>query len=65
MVFTLTQWDSLQQGKFYVSAAPINPSELGRNIKYVFALPARYNYVFPTGWEEVEKILEGNPLKAF
>ena len=65
MVFTLAQWDSLQQGKFHVSAAPIDPSELGRNTKYVFALPARYNYVFPTGYEEVEKILEDNPLKAF
>ena len=65
MIFTLAQWDSLQQGKFLVSAAPINPSELGRNTKYVFALPARYNYVFPTGWQEVEKILESNPLKAF
>ena len=65
MIFTLAQWDSLQQGKFLVSAAPINPSELGRNTKYVFALPARYNYVFPTGLQEVAKILEGNPLKAF
>ena len=65
MVFTLAQWDSLQQDKFHIGAAPIGPSELGRNTRYVFALPARYNYVFPTGWEEVEKILEGNPLKAF
>jgi hypothetical protein len=65
MVFTYAQWDSLQQERFHVSAAPIDPSELGRNTKYVFALPARYNYAFLTGWEEVEKILEHNPLKAF
>ena len=65
MVLTLAQWDSVQQIKFHIGAAAILPSELGRNIRYVFALPARYNYVFPTGWEEVEKILEGNPLKAF
>jgi len=38
--------DSLQQEKFHIGAAPINPSELGRNTKYVFALPARYNYAF-------------------
>ena len=65
MVFTLAQWDSLQQEKFHIGAAPIGPSELGRNTKYVFSLPARYNYSFPTGYEEVEKILEGNPLQAF
>lgn len=65
MVFTFSQWDLLQQEKFHIGAAPIGPTELGRNTRYVFALPARYNYTFPTGWEEVEKILEGNPLKAF
>ena len=65
MIFTLAQWDSLQQDKFHIGAAPIGPSELGSNTKYVFALPARYNFSFPTGYEEVEKILEGNPLKAF
>ncbi len=65
MVFTLSQWNNLQQEKFYVSAAPIGPSELGRNSKYVFALPARYNYDFSTGFEEVEKIMSANPLQAF
>lgn len=64
MVFTLDQWNLLQQGKFHIGAAPIGPSELGRNERYVFALPARYNYAFPTGYEEVEKILENHPLKA-
>jgi hypothetical protein len=62
MVFTLSQWDSLQKGNFHIGAAPIGPSELGRNAKYVFALPARYNYAFPTGFEEVEAILESHPL---
>jgi len=64
MVFTFDQWNSLQQGKFYISAAPVGPSELGRNTKYVFALPARYNHAFPTGFEEVEKILASNPLRG-
>lgn len=40
----------------------IGPSMLGQNSKYVFALPPRYNYAFPTGFEEVEKILETGPL---
>ncbi len=64
MVFITAQWESLQQEKFHIGAAPIGPSELGHNSKYVFALPARYNFAYPAGVEEVEKILEGNPLKV-
>ena len=63
MVFTAAQWDSLQQDKFHIGAAPINPRELGRNDSYVLALPARYNFAFPTGHEEVENILQNNPLQ--
>jgi hypothetical protein len=62
MVFTVSQWDRVQSGQLSVGAAPIPPTELGRNATYVFALPARYNYAFPTGWEEVESILQTNPL---
>ncbi len=62
MVFTITQWNSMQKGAFYISAAPFGPSELGRNSKYVFAIPPRYNYAFPQGYKEVETILAGNPL---
>jgi len=65
MVFTLAQWDKIEHEDFYVSAAPIGPSELGRNSTYVFALPPRYNYAYATGWEEVEKILEGKALQTF
>ena len=64
MIFTLDQWNSLQQGEFHIGAAPIGPKELGRNTGYVFALPARYNYAFPPGYEEVENILEDNPLQV-
>ncbi|WP_211233479.1 hypothetical protein [Thermicanus aegyptius] len=62
MVFTHEQWNALQNGDFSVSAAPIGPSKLGSNSVYVFALPARYNYAFQTGFEEVEEILKNNPL---
>ncbi|MEG6523304.1 hypothetical protein [Desulfotomaculum sp. 1211_IL3151] len=62
MIFTFDQWDSLQQEKFHIGGAPMGPMELGRNSRYVFALPARYNYAFPTGYEEVETILNRNPL---
>jgi len=65
MVFTLDQWNLLQQEKFHIGAAPIGPSELGRNAKYVFGLPARYNYSFPPGYEEVEQILQSKPLTTF
>lgn len=65
MVFTLAQWADMQADKFHIGAAPINPSELGRNKKYVFAIPARYNFEYLTGFEEVEKILQGKPLKTF
>ena len=62
MIFTPDQWSKVKSEKLSVSAAPIPPSELGRNSKYVFALPARYNFAFPEGFEEVEKIIQGNPL---
>ena len=29
MIFTLEQWESMQQGKFHIGAAPIGPSMLG------------------------------------
>lgn len=65
MVFELHQWDALQQDAFHIGAAPIGPRELDRNSRYVFALPARYNFAFPEGYEEVETILSGDPLRAF
>ena len=64
MIFTLAQWNDLQADKFHIGAAPINPSELARNSQYVFALPARYNFDFLTGYEEVDAILKTNPLHA-
>lgn len=61
MVFTLAQWSE----DLIVSAAPIGPSELARNAHYVFALPPRYNFAFPDGYQEVEAILQAKPLHAF
>lgn len=65
MVLTISQWDALQQDKFHIGAAPIGPRELGRNANYVFALPARYNYAFPVGYEEVNALIESGSLQAF
>lgn len=63
MIFSLDQWKLLQQGKFHIGAAPVEPRKLGENNKYVFALPARYNFAFPEGYEEVEEILENYALQ--
>ena len=65
MIFTLDQWKLIEKEELSVGAAPIPPKKLGENDEYVFALPARYNFAFPTGFEEVEDILENNPLEAF
>lgn len=65
MVFTLKQWSDMQADKFHIGAAPINPSEIGRNKKYVFAIPARYNFAYSTGFEEVEQILRGDNFQSF
>jgi hypothetical protein len=59
MVFTIPQWNELQAEKYHIGAAPIGPTELGSNSLYVFALPARYNYAFQTGYEEVDRIVTG------
>lgn len=64
MVFTQNQWKSLQRDEFHIGAAPIGPSELGHNSHFVFALPARYNFAFPAGYEEVESILKDKPLSV-
>lgn len=62
MVFTIEQWKLILQETLAVGAAPIGPSELGRNSNYVFALPARYNFAYPLGYKEVEQILQNKPL---
>jgi len=64
MVFTIKQWDLVEKEEIALGAAPIGPSKLGSNSQYVFALPARYNFAYPTGFEDVEKIMESKPLVA-
>lgn len=64
MVFTRKQWDAIERDDFHIGAAPIGPSELGRNHKHVFALPARYNFGYLTGFEEVDQIVRSNSLQT-
>jgi hypothetical protein len=65
MVFTKRQWQLVEGGSLILSAAPVGPGELGRNNKYVFALPARFNYALLDGWEEVNRIISSHPLQVF
>lgn len=62
MIFTPAQWDLVQKEKVSLGAAPIGPNELGKNSQYIFALPARYNFAFPSGFEEVSRIIDSKPL---
>lgn len=65
MIFTRSQWEDLVTDKFHIGSAPIGPSDLGRNVKYIFALPARYNYTYLPGFEEVGQILESGSFITF
>jgi hypothetical protein len=66
MIFTIKQWEDMTENEaFHIGAAPMNPSELGRNSRFVFGLPARYNYAFSEGYEEVEYILDSGAFSAF
>jgi len=66
MVFTHQQWKLVVEGKMNASgAAPVLPSQLGRNRRYVFALPPRYNDALPDGWEEVARIIQAQPLHPY
>jgi hypothetical protein len=65
MALTRSQWNLILRGDLIVSAAGILPSEMGRNSKYVFALPARYNYADVIGIAEVSEIIGNHPLHAY
>ena len=64
MVFTRKQWRDVQSEKLVVSAAPFPPGELGRNKRFVFAVPPRWDYDLSEGWEEAEKII-WNSMQPF
>jgi len=59
MVFTPSQWALVQSESLAVSAAPIPPSMLGQNSEYILALPARYNFDYATGFEQVDTLVHG------
>jgi len=65
MIFTPSQWSYVSDGRASVSPAPYDPGEIGRNKKYVFAIPPRYNLDEDPGYREVIEILNGHPLHPF
>ena len=59
MVFTHDEWPLVNRQKIGVSAAPISPSKLGENAKFVFALPPRWiGFVDTLGQDEAAKVPE-------
>jgi predicted carbohydrate-binding protein with CBM5 and CBM33 domain len=62
VVFTLAQWASAEKSNLYVGGSAIGFHELGRNRKYAFAVSTRYNEADVAGREEVDKILQHEPL---
>lgn len=65
-IFTPSQWEAMGKEQFHIGAAPMGPTELTSNRDYIFALPARYNYSFPKGYEEVDELLlRDNALEAY
>jgi hypothetical protein len=64
MVFTPEVWELVVNEKIGVSAAPIGPSKIGQNSKYIFATPPRwYGFTDDQGMEEAVLIVE--TFKAF
>lgn len=65
MIFTLAQWKLADDDEYLFSPAPFGPSEIGRNSRYVFALPARWiGFYEPKGMDEVQTLMNQNPFQA-
>jgi len=65
MIFTPSQWKLAEADNLAVSAAPIGPSELGRNKSYVFALPPRWiGFTDAEGQDELQKLMNQNPFET-
>ena len=65
MVFTKAQWKLIEDDAMTVSAAPFSPDRIGENKTYVFALPPRWSNATDIPQDEIQKILESNPLHAY
>lgn len=64
MIFTYDQWEKVENEDISLGAAPIGPTWLGSNSQYVFALPARYNFDFALGTQQVDKMINNGAFTA-
>jgi hypothetical protein len=64
MIFTTAQWEHAANDEYSFSAAPIGPTEIARNSRYVFALPARWDYDLARGWQEAQQLVQHGALEA-
>jgi hypothetical protein len=62
MIFTLSQWESVEHGDYFINGTAIVPGELGRNRKYAFAVSGRVEDSETPGAKEVNQILQHRPL---
>jgi hypothetical protein len=65
MIFTPRQWRLVESGGLAVSPAPIGPGYMGRNTRYVFALPPRWiGYADTRGQDELMTWISQHPFRA-
>jgi bla regulator protein blaR1 len=64
LIFKPEVWRKVEDAKITVGAAPFPPSELGRNNRYVFALPARLTSGSANGYQEVSNLTREKPLET-
>ena len=58
LVFTKFEWQLIEDKNLNIFAAPIVPSKLGENDKYVFSLPPRWvGFTDALGQDEAQKII--------
>lgn len=59
MIFAYDAWELVEKEEISLGAAPVGPSEIGRNAKWIFATPARwYGFTSDKGQEEAVAIVK-------
>lgn len=57
-IFTVAQWDQMQNLKFHVGGSQSYPLEVGRNAVYVFALDSRWSMYGKADFSSVRQMLK-------
>jgi len=65
MIFTPRQWKLVEAGDLNVSMGGPGPSDIGKNSRYVFALPSRWiGYADAKGQDELQAWMSQDPFQA-